>query len=175
MHIDVAVFVDYTDWERQKWHSWLQQHPEALKISMGANCDTRYQRAGDLIRHIFVAEKRAVDGLCYRPLMNPDGIPNDDVEAMFTFGQRSREDLNNFVASLPERDWDTMKDLQFPGGVLRATPKKIIAHVLTHEMRHWGQLAMLSRQNGFKGEFHDLLFSPILGGELRREPVKVSN
>jgi uncharacterized damage-inducible protein DinB len=175
MQIDIGVLVDYTDWERQKWHAWLRQHPEALKISMGANCDTRFQVVGDLVRHIFSAEKRYVERLSDQPLTDTAGIPNDNVETLFQFGQQSRLDLKNVIQRLPAPDWDAMKGFDFFGGVLKATPKKIVAHVLTHEIRHWGQVASMCRLNGFKGEFHDLLFSPVLGGEFRREQAKTSS
>ena len=42
-------------------------------------------------------------------------------------------------------------------------------HVLMHEIRHWAQIATLLRLNGVAGEFHDFLFSPVLGGEFKRQ------
>jgi uncharacterized damage-inducible protein DinB len=53
--------------------------------------------------------------------------------------------------------------------LLQATPRKIVAHILIHEIRHWAQIATLLRLNGIVPEFHDFLFSPIFGGEVRRE------
>jgi uncharacterized damage-inducible protein DinB len=50
---------------------------------------------------------------------------------------------------------------------LRATAKKIVVHVLIHEIRHWAQIGTLFRLNGLTGEFHDLLFSPVLDGEFK--------
>jgi uncharacterized damage-inducible protein DinB len=52
--------------------------------------------------------------------------------------------------------------------LLRATPRKLVVHVLMHEIRHWAQIGTLFRLNGLTGEFHDFLFSPVLGGELKR-------
>jgi hypothetical protein len=37
-----------------------------------------------------------------------------------------------------------------------------------HEIRHWAQFGTLLRLNGLKGEFHDFLFSPVLGAEFKR-------
>ena len=54
-----------------------------------------------------------------------------------------------------------------------ASPRKIVTHVLLHEVRHWAQIATLFRLNGLKVDFHDSLFSPMTGGELRREPQTV--
>jgi len=59
--------IDYTDWERQKWHGWIRQHGEqALKTSAGANGDGRFNTVGDVVKHIFSAEKRYVDRLSGR-------------------------------------------------------------------------------------------------------------
>jgi uncharacterized damage-inducible protein DinB len=54
------------------------------------------------------------------------------------------------------------------GSSLTATPRKIITHVVVHEIRDWAQIATLLRLNGLSGDFHDFLFSPVLGGEFRR-------
>ena len=53
--------------------------------------------------------------------------------------------------------------------IVTATPKKIVTHIMFHEIRHWAQIATLWRLNGLKEDFHDFLFSPVMGGELRRE------
>jgi len=37
-----------------------------------------------------------------------------------------------------------------------------------HEIRHWAQIGTLFRLNGLTIEFHDFLFSPVLGGEFKR-------
>jgi uncharacterized damage-inducible protein DinB len=52
------------------------------------------------------------------------------------------------------------------------TPEKIVVHTLIHEIRNWAQIATVVRLNGYKGEFHDFLFSPGLGGAIRREEAR---
>jgi uncharacterized damage-inducible protein DinB len=51
---------------------------------------------------------------------------------------------------------------------LTATSKKIVVHILLHEIRHRAQIATLFRMHDLKDGFHDFLFSPLMGGELRR-------
>jgi len=171
--LNLTDLMDYTEWERQKWHSWLKQHgDDALKVSAGPHGDGRFSTVGDLIKHIFSAEKRYVDRLSDRPLTDQATIPNDNVEGLFAFSQRSRKDLREFIDALPAQQWDAIMEFDFFGGILRATPKKIVTHVLLHETRHWAQIATLFRLKGLKGEFHDFLGSPIFGGELRRGQAK---
>jgi uncharacterized damage-inducible protein DinB len=172
MQIDVNVLMNYTDWERQKWQEWLGQYREALKTSVGPNGDNRFRTVGDAVRHIFSAELRYVERLSEKPLTDTASFPNDNVEGLFAFGQQSRKSLADFIGSFPAEEWDVQRDFEFFGNRLLATPKKIILHVLLHEIRHWAQIATLLRLNGLKVDFHDFLFSPVLGGEFKRGQAK---
>jgi len=167
--LSLDELIEYTDWERDKWHGWLRQHgDDVLAISAGPHGDGRFQTVGDVVRHIFSAEKRYIDRLSARPLTDTGSIPGGGVEALFEFGQQSRSDLREFVKGFPDRDWDVPQDFDFMNNFLRATPRKIVVHVLVHEIRHWAQIGTLLRLNGLKGEFHDFLFSPALGGEFKQ-------
>ena len=119
---------------------------------MGPHGDN--QTFGDVVKHIFSAEKRYIERLSDEPLTDTASIPNDNLEALFELGQQSRQGLKDFIESFPGPSWDILRDFEFVGWPLKATPKKIIMHVLTHEIRHWAQIATLFRLNGFKGDFH---------------------
>jgi uncharacterized damage-inducible protein DinB len=107
-------------------------------------------------------------------LTDPASVPNDDVEALFRFGEQSRQDLKEFVEALPAEQWDVPQDLKLMNSVLTVTPRKIVAHVLLHEIRHWAQIATLCRLHGLTDDFHDFLFSPVLGGGIQREQANAS-
>jgi hypothetical protein len=76
---------------------------KGLKTSAGPHGDGRFETVGDLIRHIFAAEKRNIDRLSDRALTDPASIPNDNIEALFKFSQQSRKDLKEFVTSRPSQ------------------------------------------------------------------------
>ena len=88
--------------------------------------------------------------------------------------EEHQEGCATFIESFSTPSWDIQRDLEFVGWSLKATAKKIIIHVLTHEIRHWAQIATVFRLNGFKGDFHDFIFSPVLGGEFRTEQARAS-
>jgi uncharacterized damage-inducible protein DinB len=165
-HVALDDLLDYTDWERQGWHALLeQQGADALRVSTGPNGDGRFATVGGLIRHIFSAEKRYVERLSGRSLTDTASIPVDEVEPLFRFGREGRSELRRFVDALPPDQWDRPQDLTIMQFSLRATPRKIVVHVLTHEIRHWAQIATLLRLQGVKAGMHDFLMSPVLGGE----------
>lgn len=163
LSIDVNDLLTYTDWQREKWRSILRQHREALRVGAGPNGDGRFNTIGDLIKHIFSAEKRYIDRLSNRALSDPSLIPSDDVEAVFSFGEQSRRDLTHFIDSLPAEAWDIAEEHNMFGHKLRLTPRKIVVHVVLHEIRHWAQVATLLRLNGTRSEFQDFLASPVFG------------
>lgn len=173
MAVDLSVnnLIDYTEWERVKWYDWLRHHGDkVLNISTGPHGDGRLQTVGEVVRHIFSAEKRYIDRLSGRAITDTASIPTDKVDALFQFGQLSRKGLCDFIATLPAEKWDEFQQFPLMNSILRATPKKVVVHILMHEIRHWAQIATLLRLNDLPlGEFHDVLFSPIFGGELRHE------
>ena len=165
--IALTDLVTYTDWERGQWLVWLRQQKDlALQTSLGPHAAVRFTDVGDIIRHIFSAEKRYIERLTGRPITDTSSIPKQNLEALFAFGSESRADLKKFIENLPEAEWDTPIGMKIINWSISASPRKIVTHVLIHEMRHWAQIATTLRLNGLKPDLHDFLFSPALGGEV---------
>jgi uncharacterized damage-inducible protein DinB len=164
MPVSLALddLLDYTDWEREKWLQWMRQRDEGvLEISAGPHGDGRFESTGELVRHIFSAEKRYVERLSGRPITDPATIPADNVEGLFQFGRQSRLELREFISAFPPGDWDTPREFNILNNLLTATPGKIVVHILLHEIRHWAQISTVLRMHGLKDDFHDFLFSPV--------------
>ena len=170
MPLDVSLtdLMDYTEWERGRWRDCLRrQDRKVLEISPGPHGDGRFGAVGDLVKHIFAAEKRYVDRLAGRPITDPASVPNDDLEALFEFGRQSRADLRQLLDAFPTQNWDIAVEFKLGNSNLRATPRKIVVHVLMHEIRHWAQIGTLLRSQGITDGFHDFLFSPVMGGNAK--------
>lgn len=161
--LSVEELIEYTDWERGKWREFMQARgDEVLKLGVGSNGDGRFQSVGDLVRHIFSAEARYIDRLGERELTDPSQVANT-VQALFEFGARSRSQLKEFIATFPPERWDEQLELKLMNSTIHVTPRKIVVHVLMHEIRHWPQIATLLRLNGIVAEFRDFIFSPVMG------------
>jgi uncharacterized damage-inducible protein DinB len=156
IQINLNNLIEDTQWEREKWHEWLQQHGNnILKTNTGPHGDGRFESIGDVIGHIFSAEERYIDKLSGRPLTDTASIPNDNIEELFQFGKNSRKGLGEFFENCPSQHWDVPQEFTIANSLTRATSRKIAIHILSHEIRHWAQIATLFRLNGLTGEFHD--------------------
>jgi uncharacterized damage-inducible protein DinB len=166
MHFDVGDLIQYTGWERRKWHEFLLgKGDQVLQISAGPNGDGRLNNVGDIIKHIFLAERRYIERLNGSPLTDMASVRNDSIEFLFDLGRQTRSELKHLIETFPAAEWDVEREFQILTYTIKATPNKIISHVLVHETRHWAQLATLLRLNGVVTEFHDFLASPVMGGE----------
>jgi uncharacterized damage-inducible protein DinB len=159
---ELAHLLDYTDWERSQWRAWFLEHgPGALAVDLGPNGDGRINTIGELVRHIFSAEQRYVDRIQGAPLTDTAIVPPDDVEALFQFGRQSRASLRAVLTAFPTERWDVPQQIQMGKHTRSVTPRKMIAQAVTHEIRHWAQVATLLRMSGRKPGPRDLLASPV--------------
>jgi uncharacterized damage-inducible protein DinB len=163
--ISLSELMEFTGWERSQWRERLSAHGDAaLGVGVGAHGDGRFETVGDLVKHIFTAEKHHVDRLSNRPITDVSTVPGERVQEVFAFGERSRRDLAAFVAAEPADDWDVPREYNINGKTVSVTARKFIAHILLHEVRHWAQIATILRLNGITGNFPDFLFSSVMTG-----------
>jgi uncharacterized damage-inducible protein DinB len=160
--LELEHLLTYTDWERAQWHAWFrEQGPDALAVDLGPNGDGRINTVGELVRHIFSAEQRYVDRIQGAPLSEAAGISPDDVEALFAFGRQSRESMRALASALPTEWWSVPQQIQLGKHSRSVTPQKMVLQAITHEIRHWAQIATFLRMSGRKPGPRDLLVSPL--------------
>src|SRR5579859_2412005 len=161
MHLAVEELLVYTDEERQRWEGWFRDNGEdLLKVPIQSD---RESTIGALILHIFGPELRYVQRLKGELLTEYRHRPCHHIDELFGFGIESRKALRRFVAQAGPEDWIRMIEFDIGGRLQRVTARKVVSHVLIHEIRHWAQVARLLRERGFvpPGN-HDLLTSSAL-------------
>lgn len=160
--------VEYTTWQRALWQSWFERHGrEALGATTGPHGDGRFPTVGSLIRHIFSAELRYLERIAGMPLTDASSVPADDPAALFEFGNQGRARFVQLLDTLPPAVWTTRLEFPLMNRTASASPHKIVLHVLTHEIRHWAQVATLLRLQGWSTERFDLLLSPVSGDPIQ--------
>jgi uncharacterized damage-inducible protein DinB len=169
--LDIQDLVGYTAWQRAIWRTWFaQKGPAPLEVTTGDHGDGRFASIGGLIRHIFSSELRYAERIAGVPLTDTSVVAIDDPTALFLLGAFSRASFRGVIETLPTAHWTEPFELDLLGATARSTPRKLVLHVLTHEIRHWAQVTTLLRLQGWIGERQDLLFSPVLG-----DPIQLQN
>jgi len=148
----------YTDEERDKWHTWLAKHPEALDIQLQPS--GRFGTVNALVDHIFLVEARHLARLQRLAVPDASGIPAGDVERLFGYGDVVRQSLRQYLPMLTDADATTAREFTVQSGTARMTPRKLLIHIALHETRHWAQIALAVRLAGLEppGD-HDLFYS----------------
>jgi uncharacterized damage-inducible protein DinB len=157
--VELTNLISYTDHERAKWKAWFAADTSRLAIPFQNGA--RFATLGSLLGHVFWVEERHLARLEGKPV--PDTkLPDDDLSALFEFGDRVRGNLTHFVTTAGDRMnapiTFTFRDSP-PFTVFR---RKLAAHILLHEVRHFAQIAYAVRVAGHEppGE-HDYFFAPV--------------
>ena len=92
--------------------------------------------------------------------MEQIGVARHDVTKLFAFGRTVREDLTAFIYAASDADLDRTLEVSYRTQAFKFSARKLVFHILFHEIRHWAQIATAVRNAGFPPPgFHDFLFS----------------
>ena len=151
----------YTNAERDKWRRWFMAHPEAMDAAVQPG--GRLPTAGKLIDHICLVERRHLQRLMELPLADRTGLTGNNAPPLFDYGASVRRELEQFVGDLDDDLADQPRVFEVREQQWTMTPRKLLFHILLHEMRHWAQIALAVRLAGFEppGD-HDLFYSRAL-------------
>jgi uncharacterized damage-inducible protein DinB len=160
--VDLQHLIAYSDHERTKWKSWLAENP-SVRLAIPFQNGARFPTVGSLLHHVFWVEERHLSRLEGHPLPDTTGVAQDDLQALFDFGDRVRADLRRYVSGVDEKRFSEPISFSLRGGpLITVLRRKLAAHILLHEIRHFAQLAYAVRLAGHEppGE-HDYFFAPI--------------
>jgi uncharacterized damage-inducible protein DinB len=149
--------------ETEHWHSWFQQHPDALNVPLDM-ADAKDVRG--MLVHIFAVEFLYTERMVghVRERISPEDFPSGSVDELFGIGASARQKFREFLSNWSDQDWnETVTFRTLSSGSKSATRRKCYVHALLHSMRHWAQLASRLRQAGFKQDWgHDFLYTQAL-------------
>lgn len=156
--ITLDELLGWTSEERAKWRPWLKKHSGALDVPVQPG--GRFPTVASLIDHIFLVEVRHIMRLQGQDLPAESGIAAGDIDGLFTYAARGREAVHRYVPSLNPGDLNRPRDVVVASGTYPLSPRKLLFHMVLHEVRHWAQIAAAVRMAGFTppGD-HDLFYS----------------
>jgi uncharacterized damage-inducible protein DinB len=144
------------NWQiRDDWFEWCTQLPleELLKTRVGG--------MGSILHTIF----HVIDGeqIWLYPLMKIPVIEKDidslrSLEEVKEFSDLTRRTILPFLSDWNEdMDYQALEIKKKNGDVITFTYKKVIQHIICHEIHHIGQLSIWSRELGIKPVNSDLI------------------
>ena len=175
MHVTIDELLDHLGEERAKWREWFSVHGDAA-LGIALSNET-HPSVGALVLHCFWAE------LFYAHLVRGEtltresdivqqnrDLPDDQADAVFAFGQCAHDAMRMFADRAGDEEWERLHEIDGPGIRIEGSARKLVSHILVHEIRHWAQIAMVMRQNGLAppGD-HDLIFSDSFGVVVERQ------
>lgn len=151
----------YSTGERERWRAWFVSHPDAMEVAVQPG--GRLPTVGKLIDHIFLVERRHLQRLASEPVVDRTGLTGTNAAPLFDYGASVRRELEQYAADLPEDEADEVRAFNVRDQEWQMTPRKLLFHILLHEIRHWAQIALAVRLAGLEppGD-HDLFFSRAL-------------
>ena len=161
VQLSIEELLRYSSEEREKWRRWLVTHPAAMESPVQPSGG--FPTVGKLIDHIFIVERRHLQRLLEQPVSSATGLTGNNVPPLFDYGASVRRELEQYVRDLGEDEAEDIRQFDVRDRVWRMTPRKLLFHILLHEIRHWAQVALAVRLAGFDppGD-HDLFYSTAL-------------
>jgi uncharacterized damage-inducible protein DinB len=145
----------------EKWKVWFAANPAALDVPCSIyNSGT----VRGLLKHIFAVELRHSQRLNGGEVTAYDAIPVGSLDELMAIHAQAIQNLRKFLSTASDSALLEVIPLQtVSAGTLRASRRKLFAHILLHSMRHWAQLSSLLREAGYKTDWaKDFLFSEAL-------------
>ena len=154
------VFLEVTSTEHHRWRDWFVEHPKAWAVPFATG---RMATIGGVVLHIFGVELRYAQRLLDQEVTSWEEFRQTAIDEVFDLGDNARGQLVHFLTTAPEKELDRVLTFQtLTAGTISASKYKIASNIFLHDIRHWGQIATVLRQNGFDDQWaHDILLSDI--------------
>ncbi len=154
------VLLEVTSTEHHRWRDWFVEHPKAWAVPFATG---RMATIGGVVLHIFAVELRYAQRLLDQEVTAWEEFRQTSIDEVFELGDNARGQLVHFLTTAPEKELDRVLTFQtLTAGTISANKHKIASNIFLHDIRHWGQIATVLRQNSFTEPWpHDMLLSDI--------------
>ena len=158
--LSYKTLLELTSTEHHRWRDWFVDHPKAWAVPFATG---RMATIGGVVLHIFGVELRYAQRLLDQKVTTWEEFRQTSIEDVFELGDDARSQLVHFLTTAPEKELNSVLTFQtMTAGTVRASKHKIASNIFLHDIRHWGQIATVLRQNGFADQWgHDMLLSSV--------------
>lgn len=144
------------NWQvREDWLNWCQtiSEVEFHKERIGGMKSIR-----ENLIHIVDCELLWLNSLVEKPIIFENRTAINTLSDISTYSDFVKSHTESFIEQLPSQYENNVIEVKRRDGtILHFTQKKILAHMVTHEIHHIGQLSIWARELGFKPISSDLI------------------
>jgi uncharacterized damage-inducible protein DinB len=155
--IGLDELIAYSDHERGKWKAWVEERPSRLQLAFQHG--GRFPTVNSVLDHMFLVERRHLARMQGGTPPESTGVAPGDVKALFDYAALVRVDLRRYVADLDQAESASTLTVAVQSGTFTMSRRKLLTHVILHEVRHLAQLAYAVRVAGDEPPgTHDLFY-----------------
>lgn len=144
------------NWQvREDWLNWCQtiSEEEFHKERIGGMKSIR-----ETLIHIVDCELLWLNSLVEKPIIFENRTAINALSDICTYSDFVKFHTESFIEQLPSQYENNIIEVKRRDGtILHFTQKKILAHIMTHEIHHIGQLSIWARELGLKPISSDLI------------------
>jgi uncharacterized damage-inducible protein DinB len=158
--LQFGTLASYVEHETRRWRDWFETAPEGvleLPLGMGADGTIR-----TLVKHIFAVELRYAQRLAGDAVSEYADMPDETVGDLWRIHTNANAVRRRYLQDAsPDALERVIVSETRKLGRIESRAHTVVVHSLIHGIRHWAQIAMVLRQNGYGGLWeHDWLLSP---------------
>ncbi|MGR3764263.1 DinB family protein [Rossellomorea sp. NS-SX7] len=145
------------NWQvRDEWFEWCKHVPdqELMKDRVGGMGSILHN-----LLHMINCERIWISQMEGSPLSKKDFSESTTLEEVIVFSNETKKYTEQFLTSLEHERTDKLLTITSRKGTVYKLPyKKVLLHIITHEVHHAGQLSVWSREIDRKPVSSDLIF-----------------
>jgi uncharacterized damage-inducible protein DinB len=148
----------YSDHERQKWRQWIGADPSRLQLPFQPG--GRFPTIGALLDHVYLVSRRHLSRLEGAVPPDATGIPSGDWQRLFEYADLVAAALHRYAADVDdETAGGTISFKGWDGVQYSMSRRRLLTHIVVHEVRHFAQIALAARLHGHEPPgSHDIAF-----------------
>jgi len=152
------ALLSYSDHERRKWREWIAADPSRFEIPVQP--DGRFPTVGALLDHMYLVERRHLSRLVGATPPDVTGVAAGNWQRLFEYADLVRADLRRYATDIDDAVADqTISFTGFDNTRFSMSRRRLLTHILLHEVRHLAQIALAARLNGVDPPgSHDIAF-----------------
>ena len=155
----------YNGEETARWREWFSEWPETVLQIPAGDPSKEMGTLRDLLFHILIVE------WVYAKVLSSENWENEwqkfdhtTVAGIFAVAAEAQPKLRAFAESANDDQLaQRYKITARSGQTVAGSGRKFLTHIVLHSARHWAQVAMLLRKEGYATDWqHDFIFSDVI-------------